>query len=182
MLIRAGFEIVYDCPAPTPMLTLLSVHPSRRSDLKTPDDLMINGAPIERQFLDRYGNLCGRTLVPPGRVTLTSDFTIRDSGLPDPAAPWAEQAPVQDLPDDVLIHLRGSRYCETDRLSDLACGSSAGLNRAGTGCRRSSTTPTIKSASAMNMRGPPRPRSRRMRSAGGSAATSPTWPSPCAAA
>ena len=120
MLIRAGFEIVYDCPAPTPMLTLLSVHPSRRGDLTAPDDLMVNGAPIERQFVDRYGNLCGRTIAPPGRVTFTSDFTIRDSGMPDPAAPWAQQAAVQDLPDEVLIHLRGSRYCKTDRLSDLA--------------------------------------------------------------
>jgi transglutaminase-like putative cysteine protease len=120
MLIRAGFEIVYNCPAPTPILTLLSVHPSRRADLETPDDLMVNGEPIERQFLDQYGNLCGRTMAPAGRVTLTSDFTIRDNGLPDPAAPWATQAPVETLPDDVLIHLRGSRYCETDRMSDLA--------------------------------------------------------------
>ena len=120
MLIRAGFEIVYDCPAPTPLLTLLSVHPSRRGDLERPDDLMINGEPIERQFLDRYGNLCGRAVAPRGLVTLNSDFTIQDDGRPDPSLPWAGQAAVEDLPDDVLIHLRGSRYCETDRMSDLA--------------------------------------------------------------
>jgi transglutaminase-like putative cysteine protease len=120
MLIRAGFEITYDCPAPTPLLALLSVHPCRRADLETPDDLMVNGEPIERCFLDRYGNLCGRTVVPAGRVMLTSDFTIRDDGRPDPATPWATQAAVEDLPDEVLIHLRGSRYCETDRMSDLA--------------------------------------------------------------
>ena len=120
MLIRAGFEIVYDCPAPTPLLTLLSVHPSRRGDLETPDDLRVNGQPIERQFLDRYGNLCGRTLAPAGRLVLTSDFIIDDSGRPDESAPWARQLAIEDLPDDVLIHLRGSRYCETDRMSDLA--------------------------------------------------------------
>ena len=120
MLIRAGFEIIYECPAPTPLLTLLSVHPSRRDDLESPDDLMVNGEPIERQFLDRYGNLCGRTLAPAGRLVLTSDFTISDSGRPDEIAPWARQLPVEELPDDILIHLRGSRYCETDRMSDLA--------------------------------------------------------------
>jgi transglutaminase-like putative cysteine protease len=120
MLIRAGFEIVYECPAPTPLLSLLSVHPSRRGDLETPDDLMVNGQPIERQFLDRYGNLCGRTVAPPGRLVLTSDFTIEDSGRADETAPWARQLAIEDLPDDVLIHLRGSRYCETDRMSDLA--------------------------------------------------------------
>ena len=34
--------------------------------------------------------------------------------------PDAEQHPVEDLPDDVLVFLLGSRYCETDRLSDTA--------------------------------------------------------------
>ncbi len=33
--IRAGYEIAYDCPQPTPMILALSVHPSRGLDLLT---------------------------------------------------------------------------------------------------------------------------------------------------
>ena len=35
MKIRAGYEISYDCPQPTPMILQVSVHPSRISDLLT---------------------------------------------------------------------------------------------------------------------------------------------------
>jgi transglutaminase-like putative cysteine protease len=43
------------------------------------------------------------------------------SGLADPQAPEAAQHPVQDLPDDALLYLLASRYCEVDsELKDLA--------------------------------------------------------------
>ena len=41
MKIRAGYEITYDCPQPTPMIVELSVHPIRRSDLITPDAIRL---------------------------------------------------------------------------------------------------------------------------------------------
>ena len=37
MLIEAGFDIAFECPAQTPMLLQLNVHPSRDADLLTPD-------------------------------------------------------------------------------------------------------------------------------------------------
>jgi transglutaminase-like putative cysteine protease len=120
MRIRAGFEIAYDCPAPTPMLLSLSVHPSRRADLETPDWLRTEPMVDVRQYLDGFGNICSRVLAPAGRFVLSADFIIRDSGLPDEYAPDAQQHPVSDLPDEVLVFLLGSRYCETDRLSELA--------------------------------------------------------------
>ena len=39
MLIEAGFDIAFECPAQTPMLLQLSVHPSRDADLLTPDKI-----------------------------------------------------------------------------------------------------------------------------------------------
>jgi transglutaminase-like putative cysteine protease len=120
MLIRAGYEIIYDCLAPTPMLLLLNVHPSRRGDLVTPDRLHTTPYVPVRYFEDSFGNTCGRLLAPPGRLTLSSDFLVRDSGEPDACNPDAKLAPVQDLPDEVLVYLMGSRYCETQLLSDLA--------------------------------------------------------------
>jgi len=120
MRIRAGFAITYDCPQPSPMLLMLSVHPSRLGDLETPDTLRTEPAVPTASYRDGFGNLCHRLLAPPGRLVMSADFIIRDSGLADPQAPHAGQAPVEALPDDVLVFLLGSRYCETDRLSDIA--------------------------------------------------------------
>jgi len=120
MRIRAGFEIAYDCPAPTPMMLTLSVHPSRQGDLETPDWIATNPNLDVRQYIDAFGNICSRLTAPAGRTVLSADFIIRDSGLLDVVAPDARQTPVEDLPDEALIFLLGSRYCETDRLSDIA--------------------------------------------------------------
>jgi transglutaminase-like putative cysteine protease len=118
--IRAGFEIVYDCPAPVAMLLTLSVHPSRRTDLETPEWLRTDPVVEVRQYIDDFGNICGRVLAPAGRFVMSTDFVIGDSGLVDDYAPDAIQIAPHNLPDEVLIFLLGSRYCETDRLIDLA--------------------------------------------------------------
>ena len=120
MRLKTGFEIVYDCPAPTPMLLMLSVHPSRRGDLETADDIRTDPQVAVRRYSDAYGNLCSRLLAPAGRLRLSADFIVRDSGLIDPYVPDAVQHPIEDLPDEAVIYLLGSRYCETDRLSQTA--------------------------------------------------------------
>ena len=120
MRIHTGFTITYDCPAPVPMLLMLSVHPSRRGDLETFDGLRTDPVVDVHHYLDGYGNNCMRVLAPAGRFVLSSDFIVRDSGRPDDYAPDAEQIAVHNLPDEAVVFLLGSRYCETDRLSDLA--------------------------------------------------------------
>ena len=120
MLIRTGYQIAYECPRPTPMVLMLSLHPSRLDDLAGPA-LMVLDPPIPVQhYRDFYGNICSRIGAPAGPVTISSEFVIKDSGLPDEVAPEAEQIPVEKLPDDVLVYLLGSRYCDTDHLSNLA--------------------------------------------------------------
>ena len=96
MRIRAGFEITYECPEPTPMLLMLSVHPSRRRDLETPDVLANDRRSPITQYVDGFGNICSRLVLPAGRTVLSADFVVRDSGLPDPVRPEAVQAPVED--------------------------------------------------------------------------------------
>ena len=120
MKIRAGYSIAYDCPDDTPMLLMLSVHPSRLPDVLG-DHRISFDPPIEaRDFRDTFGNICTRILAPAGRLSVAADFTVEDPGTPDVVAPEAKQLPVEDLPDDVLVYLLGSRYCDTDRLSDTA--------------------------------------------------------------
>jgi transglutaminase-like putative cysteine protease len=120
MLIRAGYQITYECPQPTPMLLMLSVHPSRAGDLAGPAAMTLDPPLPVRHYADIYGNVGSRIAVPAGVITIASDFKINDSGAPDSVEPSAGQLPVEQLPDDVLIYLLGSRYCDTDRLASLA--------------------------------------------------------------
>ena len=120
MLIKAGYAIRYETETPTPMMAMLSIHPSRQKDIRTPHRIVATPDVPMYDYLDAFGNICTRVTVPAGGLTLSCDFTIEDSGLPDATIPDAEQHAVEDLPDDVLMYLLGSRYCETDRLSDAA--------------------------------------------------------------
>jgi len=122
MQIRAGFEITYECPQPTPMVLMLSLHPTRVPDLVVPAAAALKfDPPLEaRDYRDIHGNTCTRVLAPAGRITVASDFIVNDSGVPDIVEADAGQLPVQELSDDVLVYLLGSRYCDTDHLSSLA--------------------------------------------------------------
>jgi transglutaminase-like putative cysteine protease len=120
MRIHTGFEIAFVCEAPTLLLLSLSVHPSRRADLETPDVLLTAPYVPVDQYIDGFGNICSRVMAPAGRITLSADFIIRDSGLVDDYAPDAPQVPAEHLPQEALVYLLGSRYCETDKLSDIA--------------------------------------------------------------
>jgi transglutaminase-like putative cysteine protease len=120
MHIHAGFRLTYLCAQTTPMLLALNIHPSRRADLLSPQMLTFD-PPLEAwDYVDSFGNACTRITAPPGLLTISSDFTVYDSGHHDVVPFDAYQHDVRDLPDDVLVYLLGSRYCETDKLSDMA--------------------------------------------------------------
>ena len=120
MRIRLGYDIQFDVPAPVPMVALLSVHPSRRHDLREPDQLRVEPAVATDEYRDLFGNISTRFIAPAGRVRLVNSTLIEDSGAPDPVAPDAREVPVGELPPDVLRYLMGSRFCEVDLLSPAA--------------------------------------------------------------
>ena len=120
MKIRIGYEIIYDCPQPIPMILNLNVHYTRVSDLISPDHLITDPPVPLTAYRDNYGNWCSRIVAPKGQIKLFTDALIRDSGQADIVATTARQTPVENLPDDTLVFLLGSRYCETDRLSETA--------------------------------------------------------------
>jgi transglutaminase-like putative cysteine protease len=120
MLIRAGYDIRFETTQPVPMLANLSVHPSRNKDLRTAQRIMSTPDVPLYDYVDSFGNICTRLTIPAGGITLSTGFVIEDSFDPDPVAPDAPQIAVEDLPDEAVMYLLGSRYCETDRLSDIA--------------------------------------------------------------
>ena len=120
MLIRFGYEITINCWDPTPTVLQLSARDERSGDLVRPERFTTNPGVESTVYRDMFGNTCRRLIAPAGDLTLRGDSLIQDSGRPDPADPDAIQHSVADLPDDVLIYLMGSRYCETDKLSQIA--------------------------------------------------------------
>jgi len=120
MLIRLGYDLQFSIPQPVAVVAMLNVHPSRADDLCEPDELRISNASKIENYLDRFGNKCTRFLAPAGRVRLWNSTLVKDSGEKDAFDPAARQHPVEDLPSECLIYLLNSRYCEVDRLSNVA--------------------------------------------------------------
>ena len=120
MLIRLGYDIQFDVPAPLAFVAQLRVHPSRTADLREPDILHVDGGLATHEYSDGYGNICTRFYAPAGHLRLWNSTLIEDSGLPDPVALDAKEIPPQELPDDLLVYLLNSRYCEVDLLSSIA--------------------------------------------------------------
>ena len=120
MRTSVGYELIYSLPQPTPMILMVTVHYSRAADMIVADQLTTEPPVPATTFRDGFGKLCTRIVAPAGRIRLRSAGLLRDTGLLDPVVPGAQQHAVQDLPEETLMFLRGSRYCETDLLSEAA--------------------------------------------------------------
>ncbi len=120
MLIRAGYELVLSTYAPTPVIAMLNVRPSRFKHLKTRHLVLNDRSQPSFDFRDSFGNVGTRLTLPKGITTISCDFVIEDSGEVDRQSPIAIQHEIGELPDDVLVYLLGSRYCETDLLTSEA--------------------------------------------------------------
>jgi transglutaminase-like putative cysteine protease len=120
MQLRIGYELSYECPKPTPMILTLNVHFSRVPDMVIPDHLRTDPPLPISAYRDLFGNWCSRIVAPTGRTRIFTDARINETGKADPVAQGARQIPIEFLPEETLVFLLGSRYCETDRLSPIA--------------------------------------------------------------
>lgn len=120
MILRLGFDMSYNFPAPATALLMLNVHPSVLKRVGGPDRVRVAPKIPLVDYTDSFGNRATRVTAPAGILRLSSDFLLEDTGAPDPMRPQASQYPIQDLPDDALQYLIASRYCEVDLLSETA--------------------------------------------------------------
>lgn len=120
MQIKVGYELVYELPQPTPMILALNIHYSRASSIVVPDHMRTQPVVPISSFRDGFGNWCNRLVAPQGHFRISADAIVNDNGLLDPVVPEAQEHAVEQLPEETLVFLQGSRYCETDRLSELA--------------------------------------------------------------
>ena len=116
MLIRIGYDIELSVVTPMALIYLLRVHPSRRDDLVSPEAVQVSGGLVPEEYLDSFGNHCGRVNVPLGMSTvrITNEALIRGSGELDDEDPGARQRDPTELPFSTLQFLLPSRYCEVD--------------------------------------------------------------------
>jgi transglutaminase-like putative cysteine protease len=120
MLIRVGYDIIFEHPVATPIIAMLYLHPSRGPSIRRGEYLLVEPQVQVSNYTDSFGNRCARLLAPAGRVRLWNDAVVEDTGLPDPQNPGAEQHEIYALPDETLEFLIASRYCEVDRMMELA--------------------------------------------------------------
>ena len=113
------------------MVLMLTVHPSRHADIVTEHTLRVSPQVVAKDYADVFGNICTRLVAPAGLIEIRNEFIIQDSGLPDAVLPKAVQVPLQALPDDALIYLLGSRYCDTQKLTDFAWSTFGHINGGG---------------------------------------------------
>jgi transglutaminase-like putative cysteine protease len=121
MLIKVGYEIAFESPAPVAMVLMLYLHSSRAATVRKAERLVLEPSLPVSEYFDTFGNRCGRVFAPAGRIVLSNDAIVEDAGQPDPQIRDAIQHAVQDLPHEVLLFLLASRYCEVDsELKDFA--------------------------------------------------------------
>jgi transglutaminase-like putative cysteine protease len=118
--IKVGYELIYDCPQPTPMMLLLNIHYTRASDLAVPDHVVTDPSIPIAAYRDSFGNWCSRIVAPKGQTRITSTAVVNDSGEPEVVATSAQQHLIQDLPEEALVFLLASRYCDTEKFLQIA--------------------------------------------------------------
>ncbi len=120
MLIRAGFNLAFECTEPTPMVLSVHVRPERRPDMIEPEILTLYPEIPVNTYTDLFGNICTRLTAPMGRLSIWNRFVIADSGMPEELPFSAYQHTVAELPPETITFLLASRYCETEKLMALA--------------------------------------------------------------
>lgn len=120
MFIKAGYDIIFEHPAPTPLIAMLYIHPSRQSSIRQGEYLLVDPPISISHYTDSFGNRCGRLIAPAGPIRFWNNAVVEDSGQPDQQLPSARQHEIHELPDEVIRFLIASRYCEVDRMMDIA--------------------------------------------------------------
>lgn len=120
MEIKLGYDLVFNFSQPTPLILMLEVHASRASDLLSEDRIHTEPeVPISR-YLDGFGNSCSRLTTTAGEFRIYSESVIADEGKADLVQASAKQLAIEDLPNESLVYLLPSRYCDTEFLMTKA--------------------------------------------------------------
>lgn len=120
MLIKVGYDIVCEYSELTPIVAMLYLHPSLAASVRRGEYLLVEPKVPVSEYIDVFGNRCGRMVAPPGSLRLWNDAVVEDDGEPDLQQPFAQRLEIHDLPPETIQFLISSRYCEVDQMVDIA--------------------------------------------------------------
>ena len=118
MWLRAICDLAFEVATPTPLILMLRPRSGAQQWVAGEAYTLRPSVPVT-EFTDIYGNLCQRLVAPMGQFSVRTSADVMTAEFID-VAPGAPFTAVQDLPDGVLCYLLPSRYCESDRLGELA--------------------------------------------------------------
>jgi transglutaminase-like putative cysteine protease len=119
MEIAIGCRFEFEVAVPTHAVMLVEPHPDEARRVHR-EALGSTPALVSGTYLDLFDNRCRRMTLPPGPVEVVYEGIVVDDGRADDIDPAAPELAPAELPDDVLVYLLPSRYCQSDELADFA--------------------------------------------------------------
>ncbi len=118
MRLKVGCQLEYRSRYETPFILLLRLHGGVAQTIIYEELKMDPNVPMT-EYMDHYGNYCHRLIAPEGRLVISSHATVETeaNAAIDTNANFTL---IQHLPDDTLIYLLPSRFCESDKLNSKA--------------------------------------------------------------
>ncbi|MFT5699159.1 MAG: transglutaminase-like putative cysteine protease [Desulforhopalus sp.] len=125
MRLRTSCDLSFDIEVPTPFVLMLRPRSGTQQWIASEEYTLIPSVPVS-EFTDTYGNLCQRLIAPPGCFSINTgaEVVLADSVDRAEYAPFVE---IHNLPNDVLIYLLPSRYCESEHFGQMANTITEGL-------------------------------------------------------
>src|ERR1700758_5022265 len=127
MLIRSEYDIQFHLPAPLTVVAMLRLHPALEKMQCEPEQLTIEHIDLDTkteieavEYVDSFGNRCSRFSAPQGALRLSGSSLVQCDEVADQVPVEAHQHPIKELPDETLQFLLSSRYCEVDKMSQIA--------------------------------------------------------------
>lgn len=118
MWLNASCTLEFKIPVPTPFIFILRPRSGFQQWICSEEYYSSPSTPAI-EFTDSFGNLCQRLIAPAGDFSVRTRFYAETAEYSDTGfgAPFIE---VQNLPSETLPFLYPSRYCESDRFTQMS--------------------------------------------------------------
>lgn len=119
LTVRVGCHVAYETTEPTPVLLVLKPLLEGRV-LVMQEQLSFGISQPSHEFQDSHGNMTYRSVLMPGRNDIRHDALVAVSSQPDNRDVPNQVIAASQLPAEALRYTLPSRYCDSDKLRDLA--------------------------------------------------------------
>jgi transglutaminase-like putative cysteine protease len=124
MWLHTSCTLTFNITVPTPFVFMLRPRSGAQQWVALEEYNIIPNVPVF-EFTDIYGNFCQRLIAPQGEFVISTSAEVMIADVVD-QAPGAEFVDIKNLPNTVLGYLLPSRYCQSDRFSQMTTSITAG--------------------------------------------------------